>query len=208
MDSITQSSSSAAFSKKSPPLKNTISRPIFSKPPLQISVERQPPPFATAKTEPASSDSFSSQQQECSSTHSDDNSILSPVEATEYVMRSFHGPKTNEAWNCPELESLRADHPARVTEEKQSPPEESSFDNTLPESTSSAQNTPSVLVDPKNIALNEKADTEQKKVTRPSGTKDPESGLTIDTVKRRRLCTRYGNLLTDRGVVHRLAEVY
>lgn len=49
-------------------------------------------------------------------------------------------------------------------------------------------------IDPHDINLNEN-ELDQKKPTKAAATKDPESGLTIDTVKRRRLCSRYDHLL-------------
>lgn len=82
LDSITQSSSSTPNYPNKPisPRKinmPTVSKPIFNKAPLQVNVDR---PLQATNSEPFSSDSYLSQQQECSSNHSDDNSILSPVQ--------------------------------------------------------------------------------------------------------------------------------
>ena len=59
------------------------------------------------------------------------------------------------------------------------------------------------MLDPSLISL----DSEVPKKTRPSAVKDPESGLTMDTIKRRKLCYRYDHMLVSCGLWHRIDEV-
>ncbi|KAI6176791.1 hypothetical protein M3Y97_00837000 [Aphelenchoides bicaudatus] len=206
LDSITQSSSSAPiFPKKAiSPRKITMpinTRPIFQKAPLQVSIDKTP---QTTTSEPFSSDSYLSQQQECSSNHSDDNSILSPVEATECIRAIYNASNKSDSW------------PSWSGAESKSPRTDIKDDKLLTFSDSGqtktslhngdVASTPASAVDPHDINLNEN-EFEQKKPIKASATKDPESGLTIDTVKRRRLCSRYDHMLAEHGVVHRLVEV-
>jgi hypothetical protein len=136
---------------------------------------------------------------ECASTHSDDNSILSPMEATDSVMRTIYGDKAaNESW--PSWNGSNSGSPVRESEKPLLPNDSSAV---ISGNVTPAQNS---VVDPHDIGLNEN-DFDPKKSAKPSAMKDPTTGLTVDTVKRRRLCSRYDRMLAGNGIAHRLMEV-
>ena len=126
------------------------------------------------------------------------------------MLRTFYGgvdaKKPSDSWSSwggPEPKSPRTE--VKSVDEKPLPFNESGQTTTSShngEITSSQHS----AIDPHDINLNEN-EFDQKKPTKAAATKDPASGLTIDTVKRRRLCSRYDHLLAEHGIVHRLAEV-
>ncbi|KAI6235587.1 hypothetical protein M3Y95_00067200 [Aphelenchoides besseyi] len=61
--------------------------------------------------------------------------------------------------------------------------------------------------DPLMITLTDGEPPSKKPSMKASSMKDPESGLTMDTVKRRKLCARYDNMLSSIGVWHRIHEL-
>lgn len=183
------------------PYKKSTDKVIFKKSPLHVNVSR--PPTTTSSNDPFSIDSCLSQ--ECSSTHSDDNSILSPVEATECVMRTMgftsDGNDTWNSWDTSESKSPR-DLIDKPVDEK--PPIGNGSQIEIKPDVGPTQKS---AINPNDINLNDSEIENHKKPTKPSATKDAETGLTIDTVKRRRLCSRYDQLLANQGIVHRLDEV-
>jgi hypothetical protein len=204
LENINLDISQSTSADQKPPRKSSYKRqyskstdkPAFKSSPLHVNVNRLP----ISSSDPFSIDSCFSQ--ECSSTHSDDNSILSPVEATECVMRTMglasDGNDTWQSWDSSESKSPHPDLTDKPINEK--PVEEPKEETTLNEEK------PVMANNPNDINLNDN-EISTKKPTKAAPTKDPESGLTIDTVKRRKLCARYDNLLANRGVSHRLDEV-